>query len=597
MAILQDISTISANPNEIKENLPDATPEQIERFTLQVTRLHQVKDYFRLYREDINDFQDILAQAFKALNHTTPYRIAVIGRTGKGKSTLINALLGRSLVLKKDVGKPATGAALEIFFVEKNDAEIAIVTYRSEQNIRGLITEFFKDYSIREQINQLNSNFVAHLKNLEPPQSFNQPEQKDTFLALRNTLADMVDQFVKHPNLGTRTFDLNDSNDCEYLIALTDENSELNSQISPDRVISLIQTVTYKIHPNYQGFHLPKNVCLVDLLGLDGSPLHNIIIRDGIKDADAVIFIHQPQRVDTSDDLVLFNNIRRYITREESQSSYEGVFFVLNARDSITADRIPPELNTAMCELINNFLPHYTNYFTNRDQEGNPYFLISALAALEAQKSLKGEVLKDPNTYHRTLKGGLGLSENADDQTVLEASRLPQLVKKLMEFARDRRVERQISDGQTALNTIVESLVNKYNLEKTKLNRSFGQLSFEQQDEQILLDKETSLKKLVVDFRCEQSLVQYKLELTETAKIICTHTDKILTEKIPELWKESVERKRTPIKGKYETLFFPEKFLEGVQKYLWHELTERMTQLSDQLVRYYQTALKDKRIV
>ncbi|WP_279239644.1 hypothetical protein [Scytonema sp. UIC 10036] len=34
---------------------------------------------------------------------------------------------------------------------------------------------------------------------------------------------------------------------------------------------------------------LPKNVCLVDLPGLDGSTLHNIIIRNGIKEADAVI--------------------------------------------------------------------------------------------------------------------------------------------------------------------------------------------------------------------------------------------------------------------------------------------------------------------
>ena len=356
-----------------------------------------------------------------------------------------------------------------------------------------------------------------------------------------------------------------------------------------------VPTVTYKIYPNYQEFHLPKNVCLVDLPGLDGSPLHNIIIRDGIKDADAVIFIHQPQRVDTSDDLVLFNNIRRYITREESKSSYEGVFFVLNARDSITADQIPPELNTAMCELINNFLPGYTNFFTNRDEEGNPYFLISALAALEAQKFLKGEDLKDPNTY-RTLKSGLGLPENADAKTVLEASCLPQLVKKLMEFARDRRVERQISDGRTALNTIVESLVDQYNKGQSTLKRILGQFSHEEQDKKVLLGREKELEKLVIYFRANQSLEHYKLQLIETAKIICTQTDEILIKKIPELWKESVGQKRTRITAKDDMSFSPKYFLEEVQKCLWDELTERMTLLSDQLVEYYQTALKDKRI-
>jgi len=597
MGILQDILAISTNPDEIKENLPDATPEQIDRFSSQVTRLHQVKDYFQLYREDINGFQDILAQAFKALNHTTPYRIAVIGRTGQGKSTLINALLGRSLVFKEDAGKAATGAALEIFFVEENDAETAIVTYRSEQNIRSLITEFFKDYSIREPINQLNQDFVANLKNLEPPKSFNQQKQNDTFLALRNSLVDLADQFVKHPNLSPRTFDLSNSDDCDYLENLTQENSELNSQTSPERVIGLIQTVTYKIHSNHQEFRLPKNVCLVDLPGLDGSPLHDIIIKDGIKNADAVISIHSPVRVNTTGDLDLLNNIKRHIiTKEESASAYEGIFFVLNERDSITADRIPPKLNTAMCELINNFIPNYTNYFTNRDQEGNPYFLISALAALEAQKSLKGEDLKHPNTYLR-LKRGLGLSENADDQTVLEASRLPQLVKKLMGFARDRRVERQISDGRTALNTIVESLVDQYNKEQSTLRRILGRFSHEEQDKQVLLGKEKELEKLVIYFRASQSLEHYKLQLIETAKIICTQTDEILIKKIPKLWKESVGQKRTRITAQDDNNFSPKYFLEEVQKYLWDELTERMTLLSDQLVGYYQTALKDKRIV
>jgi hypothetical protein len=166
-----------------------------------------------------------------------------------------------------------------------------------------------------------------------------------------------------------------------------------------------------------------------------------------------------------------------------------------------------------------------------------------------------------------------------------------------LELLRDRRVERQISDGRTALNTIVESLLNKYNLEKSKLKRSLGSISLEQQDKQALQDKETSLKDLVVAFRSEQSLIQYKLELKETAQIICTQINKMLTEKIPKLWEESAAKKRQPIDGIYEPAFFKKTFLQKVQKYLWDELTERMTQLSDQLVGYYRTALKDKRIV
>ena len=461
MSILQDISQISVIFDEIQQNLPDASSEQVQRFTAQVKKLHQVKDYFQAYSEDLVDFQASLAKARKALNHTTPYRIAVIGRTGRGKSTFINALLGRDLVLKKVAGKPATGAALEIFFIEEDEEEVATVIYRNEANIRELIKDFITRYRLNFPIysGQIDPKFLANLQTIQPAQPFTQAEEQDTFMDLRNTLVDMVDQFIKLPNLGTRTFDLNNHIDCEYLLKLTDEHSELNSKYSPERVISLIQAVNYKIKTNYQNFHLPKNVCLVDLPGLDGSPLHNIIIRDGIKDADAVIYLHNPERFDTSDDLVLFNNIKRYISIEERKSSYEGIFFVLNARDSISADGIPANVHPEMCELINKFLPNYTSFFVNRDQEGNPYFLISALAALEAQKSLRGEELKDPITYRKS-KLGLGLSENADDQIVLEASRLPLLVTKLMQFAREGRVERQITDGQTALNSIIQSLLN-----------------------------------------------------------------------------------------------------------------------------------------
>jgi hypothetical protein len=597
MSILQNISQISVIFDEIQQNLPDASSEQVQRFTAQVKKLHQVKDYFEDYAEDLVDFQASLAKALKALDHTTPYRIAVIGRTGRGKSTFINALLARDLVLKKDAGKPATGAALEIFFIEEYEKEVAIVIYRSEANIRELIKDFITRYGLNFPLyrGQIDTKFLVNLQTIQPAKPFTQSEEQDTFMVLRNTLVDMVDQFIKHPNLDSRTFDLNNQYDCEYLLKLTDEHSELNSKHSPERVISLIQAVTYKIKTNYQSFHLPKNVCLVDLPGLDGSPLHNIIIRDGIKGADAVIYLHQPQRVDTSDDLVLFNNIKRYISIEESKSSYEGIFFVLNARDSITADKIPPELNTAMCELINNFLPNYTSFFANRDQEGNPYFLISALAALEAQKSLRGEALKDPRTY-RQLKVGLGLSENAGDQIVLEASRLPHLVTKLMQFAREGRVERQITDGQTALNTIIQSLLNKYEREKEQLNRKLGQFSLEEKEEQILREKEEKLKDIVITFRCNQSLEKYKIQLTETAKIICNEIDKALKNKLPELWEGSIQRKRSVITGEWEVKFFSQKLLEGVQKQLWHELTDRMMQLSEQLVGYYYHHFRDQRI-
>ena len=101
---------------------------------------------------------------------------------------------------------------------------------------------------------------------------------------------------------------------------------------------------------------------------MDGSPLHDIIISEGIKAADAVIFILRPPRILNRGDAYLLNRVRKYISLEGVIDSAERIFLVLNAVDDITRDDLQTidNLPHDMRELMDLLAPGYANRFARR---------------------------------------------------------------------------------------------------------------------------------------------------------------------------------------------------------------------------------------
>lgn len=597
------------NVDEVKKFLPDATDKQAQRYTTQLKRSGELESFFAKYAEDLNGYQDLFARAKKAFKYKQPYRIAVIGTAGAGKSTMLNAMLGRELVLTKSITKSATGAALEIFLdVSEDEKEEAVVTYRDKDNIIQLVYDHLvQRYTIDPLTlnGEIDDNFFEQINSLQ--YSGNDDEARKEFEKLCQIVIDLGEQYVNNDLSNLKTnFSLSNGNDFKQLIELIDENSDLNRDIKQRR-IGLVKSVTYHIRSDknsngMQTLQLPNNVCLVDLPGLDGSLLHDIIISEGIKDADAVIFIMRPPRILGRGDEYLLDRVSKYISLQGKVESGERIFLVLNDKDSLMTDDMKPilrDVETYMDELMTKLLPNYASSpLLNKRGGDAPYFMASAKAAYYAQKNIKGN-LKNYTDYEN-IKSDLRVKDGSDEE-VLEVSQVPKLVEELTKFARDKRIEGQIRDGKQALDSIINPLYSKYEIENREM--SGNQTSNKNKVENQLVDRKKRLKEQLAEFRdtiLEELKQESKFkEVKSTAQSICNQVDQYLQQQMPNIWEKYFTSglDRLANKGKkLELKTFHDPVLTDAQTYLWYRINQLVPGLATYLVQSYKEQFEEKKI-
>ena len=593
---LENASLVQA----IESHLPEMPPSQIERFVQQYLRLEQLKAFFAMNPTAQSGFEPLLNRAERALSYERPYRIALVGRTGVGKTKLLNTLVGRELLVSQQ-GQPVTGTVVEMFQDATADEERAIIRYRDPENIFGLIQrELIERFGLTEQDvvmpSQLTEEFARALREIEPPLC-SDPER---FANVQTALADVIDQYLRFKDQELPTeFSLADTGERAALNALITEHSECNQDEST-RIIGLIRSVAYHIrggaqHESVPELQLPRNTCLVDLPGISGATLHDIIITEGIRDADAVVFIVNPKRIGQSDEAVLVERIREAISLDGELDSAEQIFLVLNAIDESAVD--PERMDSAPMMALARAL--YPTPARMPKREGDaPYFQLSALAAALAQVQLQGGKIEDPRKYAaivQTLAPSAVLENRGDanpkidHRAVLAGSGISTLVTSLNDFA-GTRVEKQIQTGDAAITKIVNRLIRQYQLTvDSKTSKISG--DFESRDEENLIQRSHHLADLLLAFRNAQLRDRTALttELRKQAGRLCDSIDEAIQAQLPYLWEKNITRDTDFIRGAAYYTIQARQLVSGVELIVWSELTFRLKYLATSLADHYRT--------
>jgi hypothetical protein len=543
---------LTTSPEEISAHLPIASDSQVERFAAQIRRMNALEEYLANFPEDreigkIAD--DLRAIRGKHLNYRRSYKIAVIGVSGAGKSSLTNALLGGDYSPVKELGGAATGAALQFFFDDQKAGK-AEVDYHTEASIRDLIKRYLLT--------------LPELKNVELPASIEALaetlRQVDTSSSRKDALVGLVDDYIKHlhktNHLPRREFNLNEE---AHQKKDADQKKIFNNLIledGPSDIPTNLVAVARRYVPvpaaggKTELMTLPPNCCLVDLPGTGGKPMHEIVIREGVRDADAVVFITRPRQGRESDEKIL-DEVRQYVTMDALAAS-DRVFLVINQLDTVPDDHplTNPHFQPFLETLIQMTLPRNSRRLPG--SSGQPlYFALSAQLALFAQQAQLEGKLDNPKSYRalaawsKEIMGWTTASlpddmKKADHAAMFEASKVPDLVRQLNEFARATLIENQIRDASQALNRIYQNLLSLHQDKLDDLTGEHGSAYGAEQRErfyrQLQDHADEALRQFTLARLQEREQLAEKLETELSA--IADQIDSWLIEQMPEIWRE-----------------------------------------------------------
>jgi len=466
------------------ETLPHISPAQVETWVELQRTIDKTRDY--LIRA-VPQAQFSIDEAQKILSQRT-YTLVFFGGTGVGKSTLINALLGRNL-LPTGAVTAVTGTIVYIEQAKPDEAESLVLTYWSKDEFAERVRRLCQlaaidgfditDDGEREQA-------TADIRAIIEESKGNAKTERDEYLEI---LLDCIQSYENNKTLykagapPPQNLPLEDENALKHL-------REDGFKGSSQRQIRLIKSAAFRIQPRAGQPNLLMNgyLRIVDVPGLGaGMKLHEAITLEEMKREDAMIVLVTDagrQRVDEMKSLAAVNWVKENrlfgLSGGDLDEAAAKIFLAVNGGNIRQAfDRLNsglPEAELEVKEVTRYIAPNYWERYMARGHN-RPYFLVMAPPALYVQDPdhAPHEFASETERILKVFKDQLG-SVNAGDplepdtkEALLKLSEVPLLRDRLVEFIKTERVRSQLREAATRIRNGLQSL--RYYYEKQLAGR------------------------------------------------------------------------------------------------------------------------------
>lgn len=454
--------------------LPYISDAQVQQWLDLQRTIDGTRDY--LIRA-VPQAQFSIEEAEKILDQRT-YTLVFFGGTGVGKSTLINALLGRNL-LPTGAVTAVTGTIVYVEQAAEGEEESLTLEFWSRDEFAARVRRLcqLSDIESFDITNKAEREQAAErIRELIDDSRDNAKTERDEYLEI---LLDCINTYELQKDLfqnGPPQQQVLPLVDPESLKHLREDGFKGNLE---KRKIRLIRSATFRIQPRagQPNLLMDGHLRIVDVPGLGaGMKLHEAITLEEMKREDAMIVLVTDagrQRVDEMKSLSAVNWIKENrlfgLSGSDLDEAASKIFLAVNGANVRQAfDRLNsglPEAELEVKEVTRYIAPNYWERYADRGHN-RPYFLVMAPPALYVQDPENAPSEFESET-ERILKlfgdqlGNVNQSDPLDPDTkeaLLRLSEIPLLRERLIDFIKNERVRSQLREAAMRVRNSLQSL-------------------------------------------------------------------------------------------------------------------------------------------